>query len=121
MRHLTIGTLTTLLLTLGIAPATEAETMSSTREETLAQSRYSVRDTEAFDLVASAYRGEFQSEGIPSYYQLEQAYQAGEVNAERLVNSAIAAGELDPAAAQDDAYLNAVSLHLSGLSQDRGD
>lgn len=119
MRNLTLGTLSTLLLTLGIAPATQAEPMRTPQEQAYTQQTRNVRSTEAFNLVASAYRGEFISQGIPSYHQLEQAYKTNQLDAEMLVERAIAAGELSPAAAEDEAYLNAVSLHLSDLA-DRG-
>jgi len=118
MRHLTLGTLTTLMLTLGMAPAAQAE-MHTTEEKARVQNRQNVRSTEAFNLVASAYRGEFESQGIPGYNQLEQAYRSNQVDAETLINRAIAAGELSPAAAEDEGYVNAVSLHLSDLV-DRG-
>lgn len=116
MRKLALGTLTTLLLTFGIAPVAQGETFSETKEQALAQNQQNVRSTEAFDLVAAAYRGQFKSQGVPSYYQLQQAYEVGEVDAETLVSRAIEAGELSPAAAEDEAYINAVRLHLSGLS-----
>ncbi|AFZ44714.1 hypothetical protein PCC7418_2571 [Halothece sp. PCC 7418] len=119
MRRLTLGTLTTLLLTLGATGTAQAEAMSSGNEQVRVQGHQNVRSTEAFNLVASAYRGEFRSQGVPSYGNLEQAYATGQIDAETLVNRAIAAGELAPAAAQDEDYLNAVSLHLSDLV-DRG-
>ncbi|AFZ43976.1 hypothetical protein PCC7418_1807 [Halothece sp. PCC 7418] len=115
MGHLTLGTLTTLALTLGLALPAQAEGMQPTQEQTYAQNRQNVRETEAFNLVSAAYRGEFEPEGIPSYYKLEEAYEAGEIDAETLVNRAIAAGELSPTAANDEAYVNAVRLHLSEL------
>lgn len=121
MRHLTLGTLTTLLLTLGMVPATQAEPTSSNQEQARVDNQRNVRSTEAFDLVASAYRGEFEGQGIPSYYQLQQAYELGEVDAETLVSKAIEAGELSPAAANDEGYINAVRLHLDQLSQEQTD
>jgi hypothetical protein len=114
MRRLTLGTLTTLLLTLGAAGTAQAETMPSGNEQ--ARVQRNVRNSEAFDLVASAYRGEFKSQGVPSYGQLEQAYRANQIDAETLVNRAIAAGELSPEAAQDEGYMNAVELHLRDLA-----
>ena len=115
MRRLTLGTLTTLLLTLGAAGTAQAETTASGNEQARVQSSQNVRSTEAFDLVVSAYRGEFRSQGIPSYGNLEQAYTTNQIDAETLVNRAIAAGELSPKAAQDEGYLNAVQLHLKDL------
>ena len=115
MRRLILGTLTTLFLTVGFTPIAQGEMKPSPQEAVHSYKQQNVRSSEAFDLVASAYRGDFESQGIPSYYQLEQAYVAGEITAKKLVNSAIAAGELSPAAAQDEAYLNAVRLHLDSL------
>jgi hypothetical protein len=117
MRRLTLGTLTTLLFTLGAAGTAQAETMPSGNEQ--ARVQRNVRSTEAFDLVASAYRGEFRSQGVPSYGNLEQAYETNQIDAETLVKRAIAAGELSPEAAQDEGYMNAVELHLRDLV-DRG-
>ena len=91
MRRLTLGTLTTLMLTLGIAPIAQGETQMQGYHQ------HNVRSTEAFNLVTSAYRGEFKSEGIPSYNKLQEAYESHQIDAETLVNSAIAAGELSPA------------------------
>jgi len=120
MRRLTLGTLTPLLLTLGFTPTAQAEMKPSAQEQAQADSQQDVRSTEAFNLVSAAYRGEFEAQGIPSYYQLEQAYLAGEVTAQGLVNTAIAACELSPTAAEDEGYLNAVRLHLDSLTQERG-
>jgi len=115
MRHLTLGTLSTLLLTFGITPSVNAGSMTPSQEQTDNQNQRNVRSTEAFNLVSAAYRGELEPQGVPSYYELEQAYRAGEIDAETLVNRAIAADELSPAAAEDEAYINAVRLHLSEL------
>lgn len=119
MRNLTLGTLSTLLLAVGVVPAAQAEPMNSVEEQAYTRNQQNVRSTAAFDLVSAAYRGQLKSEGIPSYYQLQQAYEAGQVDAQTIVNRAIAAGELSPAAADDEGYLNAVRLHLSDLT-DRG-
>ncbi|AFZ51358.1 hypothetical protein Dacsa_2788 [Dactylococcopsis salina PCC 8305] len=64
MRKLALGTLTTLLLTFGIAPVAQGETFSETKEQALAQNQQNVRSTEAFDLVAAAYRGQFKSQSL---------------------------------------------------------
>jgi hypothetical protein len=117
MRHLALGTLSTLLLAVGTLPAAaQGENMNPRAEQAYSQNERNVRDTAAFDLVYTAYRGGLEPEGIPSYYQLEQAYESGQVDAETLVNSAIAAGELSPAAAEDEGYIGAVRLHLSDLT-----
>ncbi len=116
MRNLTLGTLSTLLLTVGVVPAAQAETMNSAEEQAYTQNQRNVRSTAAFDLVSAAYRGRLESQGIPGYYRLQQAYETSQIDAEDVVNSAIAAGELSPAAAEDEGYIRAVRLHLSDLT-----
>ena len=87
---MTLGTLTTLLLTLGAAGTAQAETIPSGNNQARVQSNRNLRSTEAFDLVASAYRGELRNQGVPSYGNLEQAYKTNQIDAETLVNRAIA-------------------------------
>ena len=93
-------------------------------EETLEQvqssnssSSYDVRRTEAFNLVSSAYRGDFEDQGINSYAVLVTNYETGELTAEDLVNAAVDAGELSPMALEDDSYIEAVDSQLDALTQ----
>lgn len=78
---------------------------------------YDVRQTEAFNLVSSAYRGEFEEQGINSYAILVSNYETGELTAEDLINAAIDSGELSPAAMEDDSYIDAVSRQLESLTR----
>lgn len=117
MRHLTLGSLTSLFLILGVTPVAMAETTAVPEKLDQNSQQYSsIRDTEAFNLVSSGYRGDLKEEGIPAYAQFEQAYLAGEINAERLVESAIKAGVLSSEAIEDEDYLNAITLHLDALA-----
>jgi hypothetical protein len=116
MRNLTLGTLSALLMTAGIVPAAQAETINAEAEQAYTQNQRNVRSTAAFDLVSSAYRGRLEAEGVPAYYQLQQAYETNQIDAEDLVNRAIAAGQLSPAAAEDEGYIEAVRIHLSDLT-----
>lgn len=75
-----------------------------------------VRRTEAFNLVSSAYRGDFEDQGINSYAVLVGNYESGELTAEDLINAAIDAGELSPSAMEDDSYVQAVDAQLKGLT-----
>ena len=102
----------------GVAQEPETRT-----EETLeeAQSRdtnmYDVRRTEAFNLVSSAYRGDFEDQGINSYAVLVSNYEAGELTAEDLIQAAIDAGELSPGAMEDASYVEAVDAQLNALTE----
>ena len=77
---------------------------------------YDVRRTEAFNLVSSAYRGDFEEQGINSYAVLISNYEAGELTAEDLINAAIQAGELSPSAMEDESYVEAVDSQLDALT-----
>jgi hypothetical protein len=78
-------------------------------------SMYDVRRTEAFSLVTSAYRGEYEDYGIPSYAELANEYQSGEITAEDVIKAAIEANQLSPRAMEDEGYVNAVELQLDSL------
>ena len=82
------------------------------------QSGYDVRRTEAFNLVSSAYRGDFEDQGINSYGTLISNYEAGELTAEDLISAAIESGELSPSAIEDDSYVQAVDSQLNALTND---
>ena len=101
-----------------------AEPSSDTRVEEAMQeaqssdtSMYDVRRTEAFNLVSSAYRGDFEDRGIESYAVLISNYEAGELTAKDLIQAAVDAGELSPSAMEDSAYVEAVDRQLSTLTE----
>lgn len=73
------------------------------------------RATEAFNLVNSAYRGEYEQQGIPGYSQLILDYNIGEVTPKRLIEAAVEKGDLAPEALNDVGYINAVELQLEIL------
>ncbi len=77
---------------------------------------YDVRRTEAFNLVSSAYRGDFEEAGVNSYAILISNYETGELTAEDLINAAIESGELSPSALEDESYVEAVDLQLDALT-----
>ena len=93
------------------------ETLEEAQSSDFDYSGYDVRRTEAFNLVSSAYRGDFEDQGINSYAVLVTNYEEGELTAEDLVNAAIDAGELSPSALEDDSYIEAVDSQLSALTQ----
>lgn len=91
-------------------------------EETLEEAQssdrnmYDVRRTEAFNLVSSAYRGDFEEQGINSYAVLVNNYETGELTAEDLIEAAIDAGELSTSAMEDASYVEAVDAQLDALT-----
>ena len=80
-------------------------------------SMYDVRRTEAFNLVSSAYRGDFEDQGVNSYAVLVSNYEAGELTAEDLIQAAIDSGELSPSAMEDSSYVEAVDAQLNALTE----
>ena len=116
MKRIFIGGLSVLLMSAATAPAVIAQTRTNPSMQTDSSMMYDVRKTEAFNLVSSAYRGEFEEQGIPSYAQLSNEYEAGIISAEDVVKAAIKAGELSPRALEDEDYLNAVQLQLNALA-----
>lgn len=80
-------------------------------------SNYDVRRTEAFNLVSSAYRGDFEDQGINSYAVLITNYETGELTAQDLIQAAVESGELSPAAMDDSGYIEAVESQLEALIQ----
>jgi hypothetical protein len=91
---------------------TETEGMDPTQRGTQQAGDY---ETDAFNLVNSAYRGELQKQGIPSYSQLIRDYNIGQVTAEDVVEAAIEADMVSPETMEDEEYLNAVNLQLEAL------
>lgn len=91
---------------------TETDGTTSASDSTM---MYDVRRTEAFNLVSSAYRGQFEQQGIGGYAVMVSNYNSGELTAEDLINAAIEAGELSPMAIEDESYVEAVELQLESL------
>ena len=77
---------------------------------------YDVRRTEAFNLVSSAYRGQFEAQGINGYAVMVSNYNSGQLTAEDLINAAIESGELSPMAIEDESYVEAVEIQLETLA-----
>ena len=100
---------------MGGADTRTEEVLNEAQSDDLSTS-YDVRRTEAFNLVSSAYRGDFEEQGINSYATLVSNYEAGELTAEDLIQAAIDSGELSPNALEDDSYVEAVDLQLDALT-----
>ena len=99
-----------------VEPETRTEETLEEVQLNDSDANYDVRRTEAFNLVSSAYRGDFEDQGINSYAVLIENYESGELTAEDLIQAAIEAGELSPSAMEDDSYVNAVDAQLDALT-----
>ena len=65
-----------------------------------------------YDLAFQGYQGRLTSEGIPGYATFLQRVYLGTIDAETLVNGAIAQGKLDPSLSEDESYLRKVKSYL---------
>lgn len=70
-------------------------------------------------MVQGAYQGQFSDQGISGFNGLVNGYERSQIEAEDLVEAAIAKGRLSQDTRQDSGYLNAVSSQLQGLSDQR--
>ena len=112
LRFLASSLLTVSLATVSPAAfAGEISAVSATTE---------VNKIEPFNLVHRAYSGDFSNQGIPSFQQLSNAYERGEIEAEDLVKVAINQGRLSQDALNDESYLNAVEFQLHNLEGNTG-
>jgi hypothetical protein len=110
MKRLIIGGLSLLLVSVVVAPAARSqETPSAPKVQNTSSS---INLIAPFHLAYQAYRGDFVEQGIPGYMALVTAYANGQIRAEDLVKSAIAANRLSEEALINRGYINAVDDQL---------
>ena len=96
MKRFVLAGLSTLALSIATSPAVQAETTPD-------------------ELVNLAEQGYLQEQGIPSYNSLNHAIRFGQLNAEDLVEAAIAENRLAPEMLNDADYLSSVEFKLNNL------
>ena len=113
MERLTLGIISTLLISAAASPAVQASettinaaTLDSTKPAYLAE-------TSPFSLVNLAHRGYFTDRGIPSYQAFVSAYSLGKISAEELVQIGVETGRVSAKAINDQGYINAVEHMLN--------
>ncbi|MEB3212801.1 MAG: hypothetical protein VKL39_15680 [Leptolyngbyaceae bacterium] len=105
-----------------VAPAALADSYDASPQydnepnSQLSSQMMSIRETEAFNLVSLAYRGELEEEGVPSYSILTRNIRSGDITARDIVQAGIEDGYLRSAALEDEDYLNAVDLQMDALT-----
>lgn len=122
MKKILISSLSLLAISAIFLPSLEVKANTHTEEVDESVSTPTNREmdmsnyqTTAFDLVISAYRGEYKAQGISPYTQLVTDYMSGEITAQDIVMAAIISGDLEPQAMEDEEYLNAVDLQVQSL------
>lgn len=68
-----------------------------------------------FTLVSLAYQGHYRSLGIPGYSGMFADSSDGRVNAKKLVQVAVAVGDLPATTLNDRGFINAVEANLDAL------
>lgn len=101
MKRTIVGTLSAFLLTTAIAPGAMA-----------------VETITPKNLVNRAYSGAYTEQGIPGFQNLANAHRYGKVEAEDLIQRAIADGRLTQEALEDQGYINSVENALRKLGHD---
>ncbi len=112
MKRLVISTLSALALSSLFAPAFASEIAAANRQNT-----NNINEITPFNLVSGSYQGRFTNQGIPAFHAFLQAIRTDRIEAEDLVQSAIAAGRLSEDTLNDTVYLNAVDGLLDGLDK----
>lgn len=74
-----------------------------------------IHQTTPFNLAYLAYRGDLAAYGIPSYNALVFALRSGQLDADEIVDQAVAAHLVTPETADDREYVSAVEGMLQDL------
>lgn len=64
------------------------------------------------ELVSLARQGRFNAQGIPGYSRFRSAVRSGDVNAEKLISSAVAQNRIPESTLQNRDFMDAVTKHL---------
>ena len=112
MKRLVISTLSALAFSSLVTPAFASE-IAAAKGKTASN----INEITPFNLVSGSYQGRFEAQGIPSYHSFLQAIRTDKIEAEDLVQSAIAAGRLSEDTLTDSSYLNSVDDLLDNLDK----
>ena len=112
MKRLVISTLSALALSSLVAPAFASEIAIAK-----GKTNSNINEITPFNLVSGSYQGRFTNQGIPAFHAFLQAVRTERIEAEDLVQSAIAAGRLSENTLNDSSYLNAVDALLDDLDK----
>ena len=121
MKRLVISTLSLLALSSFVAPAFAGEiSFKKSNRNIIAASTVSqiqAKDITPFNLVTNSYQGLFRNQGIPSGGAFLSQVRTDKIEAEDLVQVAIASNRLNQEALGDGKYLNHVESLLDNLDK----
>ena len=104
-----------ILLTANTSVEASSKTEVSTKPLVLASDRHSTRYLTPFELVHSAYQGQYRDHSIPGFGSLSDGVRSGKITAKDLVKAAIESKRLPPQAIDDRSYLGYVDLQLKPI------
>jgi hypothetical protein len=113
MERFILSSLSVMLIYAMNSPAVRAETPTMNLSAS-----HLIVEVKPFNLVQLGYQGYFKTQGIPSNGAFISAIHSGKVNANALIETAIAAGRLAPETLNNPSYVNAVENQLLSLNQD---
>ncbi len=99
-----------ILSTTAMVPAAKAQVTFPTMEVTM-----KLKLT-PFNLAYLAYHGYFESQGIPEYSGLAEAFRSGKITAAQVVQAAVSTKRLPDSFLSNDPYIKAVSIQLYAFS-----
>jgi hypothetical protein len=96
-----------LLTTSGSVPVAQAEAVNT------AITQSNLRKLTPFTLVSLAYQGHYRHHGIRGYSGMFADSNGGRINAKKLMQAAVNAGELPAETLNDRGFINAVEANLN--------
>jgi hypothetical protein len=117
MKRLIFGAVSILLMSAAIAPSVTAQMEPENNAQPYSITVPETHQISAFNLVSQAFRGQLSAQGIPSYVTFLSAYRTGQIDAEDVVQAAVASGWLSPQILNDQSYQSAVAAQLSSLNK----
>lgn len=116
MKRLILSSLSLMVISTATAPVLASEKIAVNSKD-IASNSLSITRIQPFNLVGLAYQGYFQKQGIPGYNDLILAYQAKQITAKDIVQSAVTTNRLPSEALNDQGYINAVKNTLDGFGR----
>lgn len=114
MYHYVFAGLTLLLITLVNMPVIQAEPTAASGASTR-NSSSPTRKLTPFTLVYLAYQGHYRNQKIRGYSGLFADSREGRINARKLVQAAVNAGELPAETLDNQKFINAVEANLESI------
>ena len=118
MKRLFLTSLSIAAISLAISTSAQARGRTETIATPTTQLSYNITTPKyvtPFNLVGSAYQGQYRDHSIPGFGSLIDGARTGKITAKDLVKAAIESGSLLPEMINDRNYLSNVDFQLKGF------